>query len=350
MIRADVCVVGAGPAGTSAARELALAGARVVLVDRRGRPGRKACGGALTRGAFEIARLDPGRLPPWARLFSTLDVRGPLGSRLVEHDWPLVMVVDRPAWLAGRIAELRDLGCEVRLGTRFRGWRADGIAVLDDGDLPCGSLVGADGASSRVRRGLGLPVGLVVRAFQLTLPATDAVAARLARRGPAVWFDPLRFGAGYGWAFPAADEVRVGAGASSAMLRKAALKRSFHAWLGRLGLDPARGRVEAGTIGCGYLGHRFGPVFLAGDAAGLASPVTGEGLRQALLSGREVARELTEPGYRSPAVANMAVAHRRVHDVLARRFLGPPLFALAPLLLGLPWIERAAIRRFVVAG
>ncbi|HUT79142.1 MAG TPA: FAD-dependent oxidoreductase, partial [Polyangia bacterium] len=296
MTVADVCVVGAGPAGTGAARELALAGARVVLVDRRERPGSKACGGALTRGAFEPAGLDSGRLPPWARLFSALTVHGLLGSRRLERDWPLMMTVDRPSWIAGRIDELRDLGCDVRLGTRFRGWRADGIAALDDGELPCGSLLGADGAASRVRRGLGLPPGLVVRAFQLTLPAADADAARLVRRGPAVWFEPALLGAGYGWAFPAADEVRIGAGASSAILPRGVLKRSFFSWLRRLGLDAGRGRVEAGTIGCGYLGHRFGPVFLAGDAAGLASPVTGEGIRQALLSGREVAREIAEPG------------------------------------------------------
>jgi geranylgeranyl reductase len=274
-----------------------------------------------------------------------------LGSRRLEQDWPLMMTIDRPAWIAGRVDELRDLGCEVRLGTRFHGWRADGgIALLDGGPLPCGSLVGADGAASRVRRGLGLCPGLVVRAFQLTVPATEAGAARLAGRGPSVRFDPLRFGAGYGWAFPAADEVRIGVGASSAFLPRGALKRAFFSWLLRLGLDRRRGRLEAGTIGCGYLGHRFGPVLLAGDAAGLASPVTGEGIRQALLSGREVAREVTEPGYRSEAIATLSAAHRRVHDVLARRFLGPPLFALAPALLGLPWIERAALERFAVPG
>ncbi len=349
MTRADVCVVGAGPAGTSAARELVRDGARVVLVERRDRPGAKACGGALPRSAFEPARLDPGRLPPWARLFSTLEVRGPLGSRRLEQDWPVMMTIDRAAWLAGRIDELRDLGCDVRLGTRFRGWR-EGIASLDRGEIACGCLVGADGAASRVRRGLGLPAGLVVRAFQLTLPADDPAAARLARRGPAVWFDPFHFRAGYGWAFPAADEVRLGAGASSAILHKDALKRAFLSWLRRLGVDPARGRFEAGTIGCGYLGHRFGPVSLAGDAAGLASPVTGEGIRQALVSGGEVAREIGEPGTRSAAIAAMAADHHRTHDVLARPFLGPALFALAPFLLGLPWIERAAIRRFVVTG
>jgi geranylgeranyl reductase len=272
--------------------------------------------------------------------------------RRLERDWPALMIVDRRAWLAGLLAELKDLGCEVRLGARFLRWSpGEGIAALSGGGaVACGALLGADGAASRVRRGLGLPLGLAVRAFQVVLPMADPAAARLARRGPAVHFDPLRLRAGYGWIFPAADEVRVGAGASEAMLRKGELKRAFRAWLGRLGIDPAGRRLEAGTIGCGYLGHRFGRVFLVGDAAGLASPVTGEGIRQALVSGREVARELTEAGYRSRIVADLAADHRRTHDVLARSGLGPPLFALAPALLGVPGIERAALARFVVPG
>lgn len=341
----DILVIGAGPAGLSAARELALGGARVTVIDRHKEPGGKACGGGITSSAWELAGIDPGAPVRSARVFGRLRVRAPGGSCEVRAAGPLLATVDRRRWIAGLAEAAAAAGCEVRLGERLEGLER-GVAATDRGRIRFELLIGADGARSRVRRWLGLPKGLTLRALQLTLDADDPALTRIGTDAPAVWFDPARFGSGYGWLFPAPDQVRIGCGASRATRFATRLKGSFLDWLAALGLDPSQGRVQAGTIGCGYLGHRFGRAFLIGDAAGLASPVTGEGIAQALESGREVAREILEPGYRSAVVPELATRHRRTHDLLALPGVGGALYRLAPWLLRVGGIRDEALRRF----
>jgi geranylgeranyl reductase len=345
MARTDVLVVGAGPAGIAAARELIGSGARVTLIDRHATPGGKPCGGGLTREAFELCGIDPASPRRSERAFDRLRVRGPTGRIELSHDRPLIVMVDRPSWTARELDALGAAGCEVRLGERLVDL-GSGFATTSQGRIGFEFLVGADGSASRVRRLLGLERGPAMRAWQLRVdPSAPALAAIGADR-PSVWFDPARFGSGYGWLFPAAGEVRVGCGAPLGALGSGRLKAGFRSWLGELGLAAVGGRAQCATIACGYLGHRFGPVRLAGDAAGLASPVTGEGIAQALISGREVAREILDPAYRSDVIPRLAARHRRTHDTLAHPRIGKALLGLAPLLLRLPGIRRAALRRF----
>ena len=259
--------------------------------------------------------------------------------------WPLVATVDRRRWIAGRLAEIRDRGGIVLAGERFYGIEGR-TAFTESSEIEFGHAVGADGAASRVRRHLGLPTGLAVCAWQLALPADGAAARRLGIDDLTVFFEPRRFAAGYGWAFPAPGELRLGAGASTATLARGRLKAAFFAWLADLGVSRADGRLEAGTIPCGYLGHRFGPLRLAGDAAGLASPVTGEGIGPALVSGVAVAEEIAGTARSAGAVAELGRRHRRTHDLLARRGVGPLLYALAPALLRLPPVAAAALGRY----
>ncbi len=337
----DVCIVGAGPAGISCARELLKNGCAVVLLDRSPQPGGKACGGGLTKDAWELAGIDPGSVPDHARAFHRLVV----GGNSVETDGPFVVVLDRKKWQAARIDELEEIGCDVRFKERFTGF-STGKVITDGGSFGCDVLVGADGASSRIRRLLGIRPGLVVRAWQVTLPAGHRVCETIEKEAVTVRFDHRLFGAGYAWVFPAVDGVRLGCGASNASLSAGDLKAAFFSWLDELGANPKDGRVQCGTIGCGYAGHRFENVFLAGDAAGLASPVTGEGIASALISGREVAREIVDHSYRSREIPRLAARHRRTHDVLSIPWIGRSLYRFAPSILKIPFIRTEAMGRY----
>jgi geranylgeranyl reductase len=340
----DVAVVGAGPAGIAAAAALASAGARVALLDKRLRPGVKACGGGLTAAAWERAGIDAEAPPAYGRALAAIELCSPFGRRRLEADEPLIVVVDRAAWQGERLAGLAQMGVDVRLGERALGLADDGL-VTSRGRIACAHVIAADGASSRLRRLAGLEPGPGIRALQVEV---DAARARgIDPDVASVWFDPSGLGLGYAWAFPtAAGTIRLGAGADAATVSAARLRRGFLAWLAKIGVAVEPGEIRSGAIRCGYSGHRFGRLRLAGDAAGLASPVTGEGIAQALASGAEVAREILEPAYRSPILEALAARHRRTHGILAAPFLGAALFALAPPLLRIRALREAALRRY----
>ncbi|MCP4198454.1 MAG: NAD(P)-binding protein [Proteobacteria bacterium] len=350
----DILIVGAGPAGMAAASLLVKSGAKVTIIDRDPEPGGKACAGGLTKANWPLAGLDPHALAEHATAYRELVVKTRFGSVSLRNPMtdlavgpvPMIITIDRKAWAKERLGQLRDLGAQVRLGERLIGF--DKLSVTTNrGCYRVGFMVGADGPSSRIRRRLGLPTGLKMRAFQMRVPTQMAGRVAIENREPTIWFDSTLFGSGYAWSFPAKGELRLGCTASAELRGAGELKKSFRKWLSTLEINTDAGRLEAGNIGCGYQGHRFGRIFLAGDAAGIASPVTGEGIGGALISGEEVAREIVDPRYRSASIAALAAKHRRTHDILLHRNICGPLYAVTSCLLTIPWVRTEAISRYI---
>ncbi|MDJ0765124.1 MAG: NAD(P)/FAD-dependent oxidoreductase [Myxococcota bacterium] len=344
----DIVVVGAGPAGIAAAETLARAGADVLLIDRHARPGNKACAGGLTQTAWLRAGLDPASLPDYATAFDSIAVHSDIGRTAIRHNGaPLLVTVDRAAWIADRIANLRAITADVCLDERLVRI-GNGYIITNHGQRRFGWLVGADGAVSRTRQLLGLRPGLTMHAWQMRLNTALARRCGLDVVRPTIWFPLSLPGLGYAWAFPYQDELRLGCGALMQATQKVGVKAAFLALLAKFKLHLNSGPTQAGTIGCGYMGYRFGRVFLAGDAAGLASPLTGEGIAQALISGREVAKEIMTPGYQSAEIAKIANRHRRTCDVLTSAFFGRPSLAMAPYVLRLPFIKKKTLNRYIL--
>lgn len=341
--KTEVLIVGAGPAGLSAAHELRRCGVAVTILDRHHRLAKPVCGGGLTRSAFELARISPAAIPNYALAHRRLEVRTQLGRTSVQSNSPLLMTIDRAKWAQQRVDDLIKSGVVVHLGETFRGFE-DRLAHTDRRTIEFKWLVGADGARSRVRRILGVVAEFRIVAWQTRVPESETP---LPIDVPTVWFDPSVFGSGYAWAFPAPNEVRFGCGVLTPTTTKPDLRGRHSKWLARLDIDPSRFDTRAATIGCHYAGHRFGRVFLAGDAAGLASSLTGEGISQALLSGREVALEIGQPGYRSRAMVELAHRHQRTAGVLGHPYFNRLLYPLAPLILKNRFIRRKTVKRYV---
>lgn len=281
-MRVDVLVVGLGPAGASAAAAAARSGARVLAVDRRARPGFP-----VQCAEFVPALLgaDTGAVKASA-LQEIAGMETYLGStREVTPDFRGVMI-DRAAFDAALGAEAQAAGAILRTGLALQRIEGD-EAILSTGErVAAGVVIGADGPRSRIGQLAGMENAALVEARQVTVPlAAPHVATDIFLRA--------EIEGGYGWLFPRGEEANLGLGVvpeARAMLKPLLddLQRMLLAE-GRIG--PGARRLTGGAIpvgGIAGLAGRIGalPVLLAGDAAGLANPVTGAGISAAVLSGR----------------------------------------------------------------
>jgi geranylgeranyl reductase len=164
--------------------------------------------------------------------------------------------------------------------------------------------------------------------------------------------DPALAG-GYFWVFPHCDYTSIGAVAWKHAVRPAALRAYVDARMARLGLARHGERFEGATLEVEFRGLHFqGDVHLAGDAAGVPSALTAEGIYSALLTGEEVAREVLDPAYRSRRVARWLTVKRR-HDRFAALLRRRPLRAVAlPLLHALSTWQpaRKPLAQWFLAG
>jgi geranylgeranyl reductase family protein len=280
--RWDVVVVGGGPAGAAAAMAAVETGARVLVLDRADFPRDKVCGDAVAPEAIDVlaglgvdvAAVTDG-YPPVPRL----SLRSP-GGATVER------ATARPSYVIPReVLDARLLAAALAAGAEFRRHVVrrvepgpDGVVV--DGAVEAGVLIGADGAESVVRRALGLgsnaPSRLAV-AIRGYAPATASGAlllATTAQRWPA-----------YAWSFPIGDgRANVGYGELvSAGANRAQLVEGLHRLLPDT--EPDTLRAHRLPLSTGRPRQPDGRVLLAGDAAGLINPLTGEGIFYAVLSG-----------------------------------------------------------------
>ncbi|CAB1129781.1 putative Geranylgeranyl reductase family [Candidatus Hydrogenisulfobacillus filiaventi] len=277
----DLIVVGGGPAGSAAAITAAGAGMRVLLVDRARFPRPKLCSGILTaktRRLLEALGLDPRPALDgvWDRTWVGFRDHGHL-----LHHAPLVTAL-RARLDTLLLEAAARAGAEIRTGTGVRTCDpAGGRVTLEDGrQVQARLLVGADGAAGVTRRALGLPAR-PGWALEVLVPDPRPPEARTA---VVEWGLPAR---GYAWLWPhAGGRVAVGAGVFGGRAAARRLPALLRAWAAGRGLSlPARLSGHAVPVALVPPAAGGGRLLLAGDAAGLADPLTGEGIAYALWSG-----------------------------------------------------------------
>ncbi|MBN2343684.1 MAG: NAD(P)/FAD-dependent oxidoreductase [Deltaproteobacteria bacterium] len=349
-MKCDVCIIGAGPAGLFCALRLVQAGAAVVLVEKSQIAGTKSCGGGLTPRAFQLVcdelGLNVESMPVQFEPQRRLQVCSEYGRTTIEQLVPYMYVGDKRWWLTRLSRRLQEQGGRVLMGRRCRDIAEGEVRLTDGTQIATDYIVAADGPRSLIRKKLHLPNGASVMARQIVVSRSVLTADIVDWKQPAVWFDYNRFGAGYAWSFPFQDDARIGCCVPRMTHSNQQLNRAFFDWLRTLNLSAESGKLESGSIGCEYVGHRLGRIFLVGDAAGLASPVTGEGIFQAMVSGEEVAREILTPGYYSTPIAELSMRHHRVFNLLTNAYLGGALYQCSAQLLRVPSVARKAMAIF----
>ncbi|MCE4948988.1 MULTISPECIES: geranylgeranyl reductase family protein [Streptomyces] len=289
----DVVVVGAGPAGASAAHAAACAGRRVLLLEKAELPRYKTCGGGIIGPSRDS--LPPGfELPLRDRVHAvTFALNGRL-TRTRRSKHMLFGLINRPEFDAALVESAKDAGARVRTGVTVTRVEQHGAnvpdrrtvaVVLGDGEVVLArAVVGADGSASRIGAHVGVKVDQVDLGLEVEIPVPETVAEDWAGRVLLDW-GPMP--GSYGWVFPKGDTLTVGV--ISARGEGAATKRYLEDFVGRLGLAGFEPRISSGHLTrCRADDSPLsrGRVLVCGDAAGLLEPWTREGISFALRSGR----------------------------------------------------------------
>lgn len=278
----DVAVIGAGPAGSSAARSAASAGARVVLLDRAEFPRYKTCGGGLI-GPSTGALPDgpPVRMPITLASFT---LRGGKHREQVS-DEPILAMTTRTELDVWLLEKARDAGAVVRAPCRVGEVeeRPERVVVhTGDGPLSVERVVAADGTGSRLARDIGVRLSRVDLGLEVEVE-TGGLGDEWAGRIHLDW-GPIP--GSYAWVFPKGDLLTVGVIAEKGSPAKT--KEYLQVFLRAQGLDRQRVVQDSGHLTrCRAPGSPLGRgrILLAGDAAGLLEPWTREGISFAVRSG-----------------------------------------------------------------
>lgn len=289
----DVIVVGAGPAGSTAARECAVKGLSVLMLDKAEFPRDKPCGGGVTIRAAELLPFDLGSVVERKPNGMHLSLHRSRGfSRYADHD--LVYMTQRRRFDTLLVDQAIESGVTLRQRTAIRSLDRHSSHVVvhtDEGSFEGAVIVGADGANGVTAKMAGIPLDIVQGiALEGNITPQDAF--------PSEWenkfgLDVGNLPGGYGWLFPKGDHLNIGLGAwkyYGPNLRKDLTLLTQYYGFNPDELWGLRGHhLPVRTPSSPLLD---GNVLLVGDAAGLLDPLSGEGIYSAIWSGLTAANHI----------------------------------------------------------
>lgn len=297
----DVVIAGGGPAGSACAWKLREAGLDVVIIDKAIFPRDKVCAGWITPQVIDDLRIDPDEYGHGRTLQPITAFR----VGLIGVDEALDVTYDRPVSFGIRRCEfdhylLRRSGARLVLGTPVASMRRNGAQWVVNETIRASMLVGAGGHFCPVARMLNRTTDraplIAAQELELIIDPREASSFTVAAARPELYF--CRDFRGYGWCFRKEGYLNIGFG----RLDPRALPNARAEFVGFL---EARHTIPA-HASWRWRGHAYllsGPlcrraagdaVMLVGDAAGLAYPQSGEGIRPAIESGLIAASTIVE--------------------------------------------------------
>jgi geranylgeranyl reductase family protein len=306
-MRYDVLIVGGGPAGSTAAINLAGAGLRVAILDRARFPRLKPCGGGISCRVYtrfpyleEVVRRVP------ANLVNRVVLESPCGNVVdFEADGPLYAMIRRLEFDNALLDHCKKSGIEVREGITVAR-----VAATDDDvrltstsgeEYTADMVIGADGVNSTVAvhtrlRGPWTPTQVAVDGTEES-PLTDVSA----RPDTLYVYFGMGGGYGYGYVFPKASHVNFGTGYLLDYVKKNVAEKPYEHHTRFFATLKARGVLQGESQSQNFHFYPLpfsGPlkkvssdrVLLAGDAAGFVNGFTAEGIYYAMVSGEHAGR------------------------------------------------------------
>ena len=307
----DVIIVGAGPAGSTAAKNLAEKGIKVLLLDKAAFPREKPCGGGLpTRVQKRFPYIEP--------FIDSVSYGSNTYSSSLRYKFelirekPFLMMVLRKDFDFGLLSLAQQAGATFSAGKSVVDVvvQKDKVSVmLDDGQtIETQAVIGCDGMHSVVAEKTNLSKKLEVLCITLMQeqPMTPKQLTTFFTKKHLIYLLIKAHGvAGYAWVFPKKNCVNIGIGEFQSAVSKARpkipLKETYEALITLLKekkLLPAEFPIEnlrGSTLPIFPLEKTCGDrVLLCGDAAGFVNPITGEGIYYAMVSGHIAANVIAE--------------------------------------------------------
>ena len=320
-LETEILVIGGGPAGCAAAIELVRSGRNVTIIDKANFPRDKCCGDGLTTDALRILEsmgLKPSTVENWNEIMNVV-IHSPNGNTIelpLPHGRGQYAAIVPRIELDERLLDLaRDAGASIQTPVRFESLRELDqhveVTTSNDRKILARYVIAADGMWSAVRKNLGVGINNYRgdwHAFRQYFSQTGPEAQHLR-----VWFEPDLL-PGYMWLFPLPGQrANIGFG----------VLRGSHYEIGDLGklwnnlLERPHIRdvighnaIPEGNRKAWPIPSRLmellpskGRIHFVGDAIGAADPMTGEGIAQALRTGRSSALAITKSGPFKPQQA-----------------------------------------------
>lgn len=319
----DVCIIGAGPAGTAAAFDLLDQGMSVLILDKYEFPRKKACAGGITPKGYDLFKYDVSSMV--RQTCSSIFIQpSSKNGFCISNDRPLCYMTNRSE------LDLFSLNTIVTKGACFK--VVPKILSIEEtpscvnintcsGGFKAAFLIGADGANSMVRR------FITKKKFFKKQFAIEA-DVRVDRPDQfKMEFDFSRSKRGYFWIFPKHDHLNIGI-YSTDHSAKVKIRQLFEFAKERFNstrLESIKGYPIC-TNGRAYHPERQ-RILLAGDAAGMAEPLFGEGIYFALKSGQAAARAIfnadnqqTSAGFEYKHLLKPIQSDLRLYDMSASFF------------------------------
>jgi len=325
-----VLVVGAGPAGATAARALARAGVTVTLLDRSKFPRNKPCGGGISLRVlrrFPYLERELGRIA--THTVSRLFLEGPGGeSTTIDAGEPAALMIRRVEFDDLLVSLAVEAGARLETGADIVQAREsdDGVVLTtrSGARFEAPLVIAADGVHSVMARRLGLNEGWPPSAVALDMMEETPRAALRDRDPSTLWVaygcsppsvapgSGRRAAEGYAYVFPKRDHVNVGIGYVLQHYRDAVDRSPYELQRGFVDELRCRGVVEGESVKAHFTPFLIpvggplrrvgrGRTLLAGDAGGFVNGVTAEGIYYAMVSGELAAQAIVEtrPGRES---------------------------------------------------
>ena len=344
----DVLIVGGGPAGSSCAWALRNSGRDVTILDKQVFPRDKVCGGWITPDVLRELEIDPVEYARGRVLQPITSFRaGPIGGSAVEIRY------GKPVSYGIRRREFDDYllkraGARPLLGTPLTSLERSGDQWIANGQIRARMVVGAGGHFCPVARLTGAKSGgeeaVVAQEVEFEMDAQQLAGCRVSGEMPELYFCADM--KGYGWCFRKENFLNVGLGRAD-QHKLSAHVADFLKFLketARLSFDVPAMHGHAYLLnGTSTRAIASDGVMLIGDAAGLAYPQSGEGIRPAIESGLLAAKTILAGNGLASYASTIAGRRNQSLAGVGRYLPARWINALARTLLQTPWFVRGVV-------